>query len=98
MLQGWLQDGEVQGAVNINRYGGVLWYNKESFDNLLWWMSVAQAVEVMAGEITLAGAAVERPRTLSEDLGELYTLVRSIQAAEGKSDFQVEKLLEAANA
>ena len=48
VLVSWLRDNEVQQFLRVNRYGGVLWFNKESFDQLLGWMLVLAAVEISA--------------------------------------------------
>jgi glycosidase len=87
-LQTLLQDREAQQSLGINRYGGVLWYNKESFDNLLWWLHLLAVVENTAGK----DQSIE---ALAEKLAACYEQIRTIQQAEEKSGFRVEKLLEA---
>jgi glycosidase len=48
VLESWLQDGEVQGFLQVNRYQDVLWFNQEAFDQLLWWMLAMAAVTLSA--------------------------------------------------
>lgn len=47
----WLKDGEVQRFLQVNRYLGVLWFNHESFGQLLGWMLSLAAVEISANSI-----------------------------------------------
>ena len=48
LLIAWLKDREVQQFVGVNRYQGVLWFNKEAFDQLLSWMLTLATVEISA--------------------------------------------------
>jgi hypothetical protein len=48
VLQTWLKDEEVHRYLGVNRYQDILWFNKESFDELLWWMYMAGAVQAIS--------------------------------------------------
>jgi len=43
-----LQDGEIQQFLLVNRYQGVLWFNKEAFERVVWWMLFLAVVEISA--------------------------------------------------
>lgn len=90
VLQAWLRDGEVQNFLAINRYQGILWYNKESFDELLWWMFALAVIEISALPME---TAAEEKINVAEKVLAAYELVKRIQQAEQASGFQVEKLL-----
>ena len=45
LLEGWFADAELRGFLGVNRHDGVTWFNKESFDELLWWWQVLTAVD-----------------------------------------------------
>jgi hypothetical protein len=47
-----LSDSDVLGYLGVNRYQDVLWFNKEAFEDLLWWLYIIAAVEtsVAAGQ------------------------------------------------
>ncbi len=64
-----------------------MWYNKESFDDLLWWIFTASTIEATAGEEELSEAAVQV-------LLDRFELVRKIQQAEEKSGYQVDRLIQ----
>ena len=94
VVQAILGDDEIQRLLQVNRYQGVLWFNKEAFERLLWWMlslavveetSVAHRLEPQRPAVEVAQAIVEH-----------YDIVKKLQQAEKKSGYQVEKLVEAA--
>lgn len=87
VLNSWLADGQVQGFLGINRYQGVLWFNREAFNELLWWLFTAQAV---------MRSTEEGDRAAGLALMDCYSLAAALQSAAERSEYQVEKLLEAA--
>jgi glycosidase len=110
ILQSWLRDGEIQHYLGINRHQGVLWFNKESFEDLLWWMFIVAAVDIVSGELRRQnskdgddpdqGAASDKESKKEEQAAEkltaCYETIKKLQAAMDKSDYQVDRLLEAA--
>jgi hypothetical protein len=86
VLETWLQDGEVQGFLQVNRYQDVLWFNQEAFDQTLWWMLAMAAVTLSADP--------HRPAAeVSEAIAGCYHIIQQLlQAAQG-SEYQIEKLL-----
>jgi glycosidase len=91
ILVSWLRDREVQRAIQVNRYGGVLWFNHEAFDQLLAWMLALAAVEISADP--------ERPpEEVAQQIVACYDVINKLQRAEEASEYQVVKLMEAAQA
>ncbi|MDZ7260713.1 MAG: alpha-amylase family glycosyl hydrolase, partial [candidate division KSB1 bacterium] len=45
VLESLLRDSEVQGFLQVNRYQDILWFNKESFDQLLDWMLLVAVID-----------------------------------------------------
>jgi glycosidase len=88
VLESWLKDGEVQQFIQVNRYQGILWFNKEAFEQLLWWM---QAVAVVSASVD----ALRPPDEVARKISTYYDIVKKLQQAEEESGYQVEKLLEA---
>jgi len=89
LLQSWLQDNEVRRFLQVNRYQGVLWFNHEAFDQLLWWMLVTATVALSAGpELSSDEVAVR--------IAASYDVVGQLQEAEQASEYRVERLLEVA--
>ncbi len=86
VLAALLQDDEVQQFLQVNRYQGVLWFNKEAFERLLWWLLLLAAVQI--------GADPRRPAAgVVADVLAGYEIVGQLQRAAEQSGYQVEKLL-----
>ena len=88
VLTTWLKDGEVQRFVQVNRYGGVLWFNQQAFEQLLSWMMTLAAIEISADPNLT-------PEEVAEGVVSCYDVVKKLQKAEAASDYQVVKLIEA---
>jgi hypothetical protein len=84
ILETLLKDDEVQQFLRVNRYQDGLWFNKEAFEQLLWWLlavvEIHTAVHLPAAE---AG----------EEILACYDVVRQLRQAEDHSGYQVEELL-----
>jgi hypothetical protein len=89
LLESLLRDGDVQQFLQVNRYRDVLWYNKEAFEQLLWSLFVLAVIE--AGWNPL-----RQGLDVIEELLESIAVIRDLQRAGQVSEYQVEKLLEAA--
>jgi glycosidase len=82
-LQSWLKDTEVQRYLGVNRYQDILWFNKESFDELLWWMYATALIQIKA-----------EPEMDHEIILNCYQVIQQLKAASDASDYKIEKLLE----
>jgi hypothetical protein len=91
VLEAWLQDADVQRYLGVNRFQDALWFNKESFDQFLWWMMVAAVI-----------TSAESPHSAGEQqqssVASCYGVVRKLQKAAEKSQYRVENLLAEAKA
>lgn len=81
-----LQDAEVQQYIQVNRYQGILWFNKEAFDQLLKWMQIISVVKIGA-DSSLSTAEVKIETT------HCAQIIQELQEAEEQSEYQVEQLL-----
>ena len=89
ILEEWLKDEAVLQFLQVNRYQGVLWFNQEAFEQLLWWMLL---VAMLPGQPEAnGGAAAPREHVIAS-----YEIIKQLQAAAAVSDYRVERLLEAA--
>jgi hypothetical protein len=87
VLESLLKDSEVQQFLEINRYNDILWFNKEAFDDLLWWLRLLAAIEISSDP--------QRPaHQAAKDLEDCYGIMQRLKEAAKKSGYQVEKLLE----
>ena len=84
VLRAMLQAPDVQTYIGVNRFEGVLWFNQEAFEQLLWWLMAVTAVELVVDDNF---EAVFMAR---------YALVTKLLEAERASEYRVDKLLVAA--
>jgi len=89
VLESWLKDDEVQRLLRVNRHQGVLWFNKEAFEQLLRWM-------LLVAVVTLGADPLRPADETAREIGVCYGIVKQLQRAEEESGYQVERLLEAA--
>ena len=87
-VESLLRDSEVVELLRLNRYGGVLWFNQEHFDELAGALLTSGVILATAEP---AGGSDQQAAALAAH----YQAIQAVRAAEQKSDFQVEKLLQA---
>ncbi len=88
VLDSLLKDDEVQEFIQVNRHDGILWFNKESFDELLFWLMLTAVMEIGSDPL-------RSPTETVKGIEECYAMIQKFQEAEKKSEYQVEKLLAA---
>jgi len=89
ILVSWLRDTEVQRFIQVNRYGGVLWFNKEAFEQFLSWMLTVAVVEISA-------QPYGSDARVSQGIVACYDLLGKLRQAADASEYQIAGLLEAA--
>ncbi len=89
ILTSWLRDSEVQRFLQINRYQGVLWFNREAFEQLLDWMLSLAAIEISADPAL-------SPEQVSHGIAASCGIVHKLHQAASQSGYKVVALLEAA--
>jgi glycosidase len=83
-LQDMLADNEVQDYLGINRYQDILWFNKESVEEFLWWIVLCTMIEIK----------LEKKEEAEQEIYRYFQMIEHIREAAKESDYQVEKLLE----
>ncbi|MGW8143153.1 MAG: alpha-amylase family glycosyl hydrolase [Anaerolineales bacterium] len=89
VLEGLIKDEFVRGFLQVNRYQGILWFNQQAFESLLTWLMRIAVLNEMA----VQGESEEK---IHQQIADHYSIIRKLQKAEIRSDFQLEKLLDAA--
>ncbi len=92
LLENGLKRDDIQRYIGVNRYQEVLWFNQESFDTLLQWMTVVAVVQ----ETVVDGEEKVDAEKTTENLLEHYDIIAKLKKAEKESGYKVENLLEAA--
>ncbi|HSQ18299.1 MAG TPA: alpha-amylase family glycosyl hydrolase [Anaerolineales bacterium] len=86
LLVSIFSDTTAQNYLGVNRYKGILWFNREAFDDLLWWLNTIAIIDCAANE-----SSDQIPQTVIKR----FAVIQKIQQASLESNYQVEKLLAA---
>ena len=86
ILETWLSQDEIRYFLQVNRHQDILWFNKEAFEEFLWWMMGLALLDISAAKQATSTQAVEHI------LG-AYDIVQRLLKAKTTSGYQVEKLL-----
>ena len=81
-----LKDGDLRQFLQINQYKDTWWFNKEAFEEMLWWL-------MMVAALTIGSDPLRPVNGVIEELERCYSMIQEWQQAEEKSEYQVEKLL-----
>ncbi|MFZ0390903.1 MAG: alpha-amylase family glycosyl hydrolase [Calditrichia bacterium] len=88
VLRGFLQDPEVQSWLRVNRYRSVLWFNNEAMETLLQGLFATAVIEIVAAD--------DSTEETCGRISACWKIIEQLRKSKEKSDYQVEKLLEAA--
>jgi hypothetical protein len=86
IFEGLLKDNDVRQFLQVNQCNDIWWFNKEAFEELLWWLMLVAALTIGSDPLRPVHAVIE-------ELQECYAMIQTWQKAEEKSEYQVEKLL-----
>ena len=95
----WLHDPDVRWLIGVHEYKGVRYFNKESFEQLLWWTALRPLVEIASEDgsrearVFVTGAKEQvraRVREVERDLNERFR-------AAAEAGYRVEALIEQVN-
>lgn len=87
LLQSWLEDEQVQRFIQVNRHNDILWFNQESFEELVWWMKLTAWLQVSVDEAVTRTEKVEKLLAVEE-------ISNQMMAAMKGSEFRLAKLIE----
>jgi glycosidase len=83
VLSSLFRDNDAQRALQVNRYQDTLWFNREAFEQIIWWMFVIATV-------ICTSRSPDRP---AAEVPTLRETVNTLRKASEASGYQVEKLL-----
>jgi len=90
VLESLLKDSEVQQFLGVNQYNDIWWFNKEAFEEMLWWLMMVAALTIGSDPLRPVNAVVA-------ELERCYSMIQTWHKAEEKSEYQLEKLLAIVN-
>ncbi len=85
IIRRMLSNPDIQAYIKLNRYQEVLWFNKEAFESLLWWVMFIAVIEMEPGELNVAQL----------DQLPVFAVVQQLAQAKDVSEYRVDKLLAA---
>ena len=88
IMQRLLKDQQLQQMIRVNRYQDVLWFNKEQFDELMHWLWLTAALDVVTDESLTAAQAAKR-------INERAAWIKEFQSAQKASNYRIDALLDA---
>ncbi|MBM3129746.1 MAG: alpha-amylase [Chloroflexi bacterium] len=90
VLDAWFSDDATREFLGVNLYKGIWWFNKESFESLLFWTSALAIV-------SLSADTSRKRKNIATEIVAVYNVVKTLRAVERKSKYQVDKLRVAAS-
>lgn len=84
-----LSDSDSQVFLGVNRYQGILWFNQESFEDLLWWLFVIASIDISSQHMR-AEQSGEPGKIILRCFTEISALIELAEA----SGYKLEKLLD----
>ncbi len=88
LLTQWFSDPDIQNYLKVNRYQGIVWYNKESFEEFLWWLNTIALIC-----LTSRYEANDHSPALEAEITAIFDIISKIQKADSQANYQVERLL-----
>lgn len=86
LLSSWLADEAARRFLHTHLYDGILWFNREAFDELAWWTVMFELFQRRA-EPGLT------PTRLSKSIESIQQVWDELGRAEDRSGYQLEKLI-----
>jgi hypothetical protein len=88
ILESLLKDSDIRQFLQVNQYNDIWWYQKEAFEEMLWWLMTVAALTIGSDPLRSVNAVVG-------EIQKCYAMIQTWQQAGEKSEYQIEKLLEA---
>jgi glycosidase len=89
ILNSILSDSDSLTFLGVNRYQDILWFNKEAYEDLMWWLMIVAVVEITGPHINNNQAENAQKLILSG-----YKVISTLLTSARASGYQLEKLLD----
>jgi len=89
LLTRLLSDSDAQAYLGVNRYQGILWFNKESYEDLSWWLFVIASIEIASQNLQ-----AEQPGEAGKMIVSCFKEISSLIEQAEVSGYKLEKLLD----
>ena len=99
-LRSLFQDVDVQQFISVNRYQNSLWFNKEAYERLMWWLYVIGIVQLLSDGVIInptedgLGFEIESDMSrYSQKIIDCYLVISEALHAGENSGYQVDRLV-----
>jgi len=86
ILKNWFTSLDIRACLKVNLFEKVLWYNRESFQEFLWWMQIVAILQHQSDQTS-------NRVSLAETITDLKQKMKKIETLDQESDYQVDLLL-----
>jgi len=86
LVESWFSDHQLQTWLQVNRFQDVLWFNKEAFEEWLWWA-------LAMSTFTICSDKRFSPEEVPKQFMSVARKLEKVRKAVKGSDYQVDKLL-----
>jgi hypothetical protein len=88
MLTSIFSDNDAQLLLGVNRYQDILWFNKESFEDLLWWLFIIAFVDISNQRLE-----DDQDNVVGKNILQCYNVITSLLDQAEVSGYKLEELL-----
>ena len=97
LANNWFRNINIQKYLQVNLYDNILWFNKEAFDEFLWWAFITEVL-ILLRKRKLEKSKLNKTLFFEnfvdpDSLLKIFSVIKKISDAEKKSNYQVEMLL-----
>jgi len=85
ILDRLLKLSDVQKFLKVNRWDSVLWFNKENFQKLVWWLFLISVIQI--------GSKSKTDQDAVRETEAAFAIIQRWLQAEKKSEYQLKKLV-----
>ena len=89
ILTNIFSDNDAQLFLGVNRYQDILWFNKESFEDLLWWLFIIASVDISRQHLQN-----DQDDIVGKNILQCYKVITSLVDQAEASGYKLEELLD----
>jgi glycosidase len=89
ILTSIFSDNDAQLFLGVNRYQDILWFNRESFEDLLWWLFIIASVDISRQHLQ-----DDRDDIVGKNILQCYKVITSLVDQAQASGYKLEELLD----
>jgi hypothetical protein len=89
ILTNILSDNDAQSYLGVNRYQDTLWFNKESFEDLVWWLFIIATLEISSQQ-----TKSDQNSEVGKKILQCFNAITALVEQAGASGYRLERLLD----